>query len=69
MILYLFCAAVIIGVSIFFTYMIGQGLSVFVSFVLRLLLLAITFMVYIWSYVGDYRKLIFGLVKKGNHNG
>jgi len=69
MILYLFFAAAIIGVSIFFTHIIGRGLSVFVSLLLRFLLLAITFMVYIGGYIGDYKQLILGLVKKGNHNG
>ena len=69
MILYLFFAAAIIGVSIFFTHIIGRGLSVFVSLLLRFLLLTITFMVYIWGYIGDYKQLILGLVKKGNHNG
>ena len=69
MIAYLVCAAIIVGASVFLTQIIGNGLTVFNSLVLRMALLAIAFLVYILVYVKDYKQLIFGLMKREKSHG
>lgn len=68
MVIYLICAAVIVGTSVFIIQIISHGLSVWISFILRVLLLVIAFLIYICGYIADYKQLIYGLVKRGNHN-
>ncbi len=69
MIAYLICAAVICAVGVLFTHLISSWMNVFLSVALRIMLVAVAFMMYIFVYIKDYKQLISGLIKGGRNNG
>lgn len=70
MIVYLLAAVAFAGVSVALSMCIGVYFNAFVSILLRLLVIAGAFAVYIWRYLEDFKTLIFGILRrKGHKNG
>ena len=65
MVVFLICAAFICAFGVMFTNLSGYGISV----ALRFFLVAVSFFVYIFVYIKDYKQLVSGLVKGGKKNG
>ncbi len=64
MIFSLFTAAVFIGVSVWLTSIIGNGLSSIISILLRIIVILFAFMAYLFRYISDYKDLVVGLLNK-----
>ncbi len=64
MMLSLVLAALFVGISVWITSKIGNGLSVSISILIRLGIIAIAFMTYIFRYISDYRDLLKGLLNR-----
>lgn len=60
----LFLAALFVGVSVWITSKIGNGLSSPMSILLRSIIIIMAFMTYMFRYVSDYKNLIKGLMNR-----
>ena len=65
MIFFLLCAAFLTGWSVLLVISIGRLFIAPISIVIRILLVIIAFMIYIWPYLSDFKQLFLGLFRKG----